>query len=302
VADHNKSILAKVHSVWESFFPSSIYFVVFVWIALASFGFEHVTQLAQAGYFDNYQQSKLYKLLNDLELLKLIPLAAVFALAFLIYAFDRLAMMVGNALPPFPIWYGSSVLYVGENFVRELWELLPEEQNVAALEYRARLIVDRLSLEKKELPSTSLRWRHEKFSRASRIPAYAKAGLVWSCLVFATAIFTGFLSRNSVGIFVGGLIGFTALLAVGFAIQTYAVLEVNQEQIRVASTFLRMENRDSKYDSARNGEFEKQLATARSLANRYVQLDWWPRFRLTALKNAFFGFKQKATDRKRSSL
>src|SRR5215471_2402439 len=57
VADDSKSIRAKVQSVWESFFPSSIYFVVFVWIALASFGFEHVAQLAQAGYFDNYQQS-----------------------------------------------------------------------------------------------------------------------------------------------------------------------------------------------------------------------------------------------------
>ena len=152
MADDSKSIRAKVQSVWESFFPSSIYFVVFVWIALASFGFEHVAQLAQAGYFDNYQQSKLYTLLDDLELLKLIPLAAVFALAFLIYVFDRLAMMVGNALPPFPIWYGSSVLYVNENVVRDLWLLLPEEQNVNALDYRARLIVDRLSLDKKELP------------------------------------------------------------------------------------------------------------------------------------------------------
>jgi len=86
--------------------------------------------------------------------------------------------------------------------------------------------------------------------------------------------------------------------------QTYTLLEVNQELIRVAATFLRMENRDSKYGaSARHAEFEKQLATARSrLAKRYVQLDWWPRFRLTALKNAFFGFRQKATDRKRLSL
>jgi hypothetical protein len=294
VADDSKSIRDKVQAVWESFFPSSIYFVVFVWIAFASFGFEHMAQLARAGYFDNYEQSKLYKLLDDLELLKLIPIAAVFALAFLIYVFDRLAMMVGNALPPFPIWYGSSVLYVDENLARDLWLLLPDEQNVAALDRRAHLIVDRLSLDKKEVPSTSLRWRQEKSNKASRVTAYAKAGLVWSCVVFVTAIFAGFLSRNSFAIFVGGLIGFAALLALGFAMQTYALLQMNQEQMRVATIFLRVENnRDSTYDAARFAEFEEQLTRARSAAPRYVQLDWWPRFRLTALKNAFFGFKKK---------
>jgi hypothetical protein len=104
------TIRSKIHGLWESFFPSTIYFVVFVAIALFSFGFEHAAELSRAGQFDDYASSKLYLLLKDLELLKLVPIAAVFAFAFLVYVFDRLAMMVGNALPPFPVWHGSTAL------------------------------------------------------------------------------------------------------------------------------------------------------------------------------------------------
>jgi hypothetical protein len=163
------TIRSKIHGLWESFFPSTIYFVVFVAIALFSFGFEHAAELSRAGQFDDYASSKLYLLLKDLELLKLVPIAAVFAFAFLVYVFDRLAMMVGNALPPFPVWHGSTALYVEKPYLLALWSLLPDESNVATLDSHARRIIDQAKLDEKPLPSNSFTWLQERQNKAGSL-------------------------------------------------------------------------------------------------------------------------------------
>ncbi len=292
------SIRQKIHGVWESFFPSTVYFILFVAIALFSFGFEHAEQLARAGYFDDYTNNKFYKLLNNFELLKLVPIVAVFTLAFVVYAFDQIAMMVGNALPPFPVWTGSSALYVEEHYLHELWRLLPDENNVAALDYQGRRIVEQAKLDEKSLPANSFAWLQERQNKAGRMAAYAKAGIVWSVLIYVVAFCTGFLSLRSTAVFVGGLLGFVLLFILALIRQTYVLILNGQEYIRVAAMLIRLQNKSIEIDHSRVDSFDKQLDNSIRYAKRFVGLDWRPRVRASGLINAFFGFGKKSAPSK----
>jgi hypothetical protein len=288
------TIRSKIHGLWESFFPSTIYFVVFVAIALFSFGFEHAAELSRAGQFDDYASSKLYLLLKDLELLKLVPIAAVFAFAFLVYVFDRLAMMVGNALPPFPVWHGSTALYVEKPYLLALWSLLPDESNVATLDSHARRIIDQAKLDEKPLPSNSFTWLQERQNKAGRMAAYAKAGLVWSVLVLLIAIFSRFLSLRSTAVFFAGIAAFVLLFIWALVLQTYTLIRAQQEQIRVATEILRLQQKDVMFDPNRMNHFDESLENSIRYARRFVGLVWHPRLHASGLINAFFGFRKKS--------
>ena len=294
------TVRSRIHGLWESFFPSTVYFSLFVAIALFSFGFEHVAQLSREGYFDDYANNKLFLFLKELEVLKLMPVAVLFMLAFFIYVFDRIAMLVGNAVPPFPVWHGSSALYVEKHYLQDLWSLLPDEQNVAALDYQARCIVEKMTLDEKKLPSNSFVWLNERQNKAGRMLAYAKAGFIWSVIVFVVAILGGFFSLRSTAIFVAGVVGFVMLFLFGIVAQTNLLIATSQEHIRVAATLLRLQQKSLERNSSRMNEFDKALENSIRYARRFVGLDWRPRIRASGLRNAFFGFTNPTSTSPRS--
>ena len=135
----DSSFRSKISSFWEALFPSSEYFFIFIAVGIVPFGTTHLADQIRELYGANSQsESSIYKLLKETELLKLAPVVLLFSFAFLVYAFDRIVSFVGIALPPLPSFRGSTALYVNKNALERLWMLLPDNQNVAALESEAR--------------------------------------------------------------------------------------------------------------------------------------------------------------------
>jgi hypothetical protein len=110
------TIRTKINSLWDAYFVSSVVFFVFLIVPLIFFGFDFLVGPFRAVRFEDLSQSSAYKVFKELELQKLAPIAVGVSIAFAIYVFDRLVAIIGNFLPPFPIWHGSPALYV-EAFV-----------------------------------------------------------------------------------------------------------------------------------------------------------------------------------------
>src|ERR1035438_3543951 len=180
----DSNVRTKIHSLWEAFFPSTIYFFLFLLIAAALFGIDPFLTSLRGIHIVTVSDSSIYEMLKETELLKLVPLVLAFSLTLAIYLFDRIVAVVGNFLPPFPFWSGSSALYVEEYYLRELWSQLPTATNVAALDYEAKNVIDQAVIEEKHLPQNSLEWLGARQNKAVRLSLYAKSGIVWTLLVF----------------------------------------------------------------------------------------------------------------------
>ena len=108
------NVRTTVHNLWRAFVPSAVFFAVYVVIFATLVGPEligyAVERLSAAGALvDN---SEMQSRLKALGLLTLLPLIAFFMLAFLLYLFDRVALGLGNLLPPHPYCDGSPLAHL----------------------------------------------------------------------------------------------------------------------------------------------------------------------------------------------
>ena len=128
---------------------------------------------------------------------------------------------------------------------------------------------------------------------------YAKAGIVWSLLMFSVAVIAGRMSPMGVGLFFLALILFLVLLAVSVILQTNLYILTTQENVRVAAATLRVQWGPLDILADRHTEFEKAYDNSTSYAPRFVGLTWSPRVEWKGLRHAFFGFPKSSVSRKR---
>lgn len=123
--------------------------------------------------------------LKDLELLKLLPVGAVFLVAFCLYIFSRTVDFVGRLLPPYEIWRGSPALYVPEHLLQDLWMRLPQVSNPAALDWEAKVIIEQA---RQGEADTRKEYLLRRFSSAGRLGSTAKVGALWVLICFGWAV------------------------------------------------------------------------------------------------------------------
>jgi hypothetical protein len=174
------SIRSTIHTLWESFFPSTIYFLLFAAVAVVLSDSLNVLNInsVDKGLITSFKQHQFYLELKELELHKLLPIAvfAIFTLS--IYLFDRIVSVIAEIIPPFPRWNGGSTLYINRHQLRTLWLLLPHVKNPAALDFVAKTVIDRALIEGKSLPDNSKEHLATKFSKAARLLNYSKVGFI----------------------------------------------------------------------------------------------------------------------------
>jgi hypothetical protein len=273
----------KIHSLWESFFPSSIYLILFVLVGASYFdvigvvkSFDLVPLTAS-----ELREGQTYELLKELELIKLAPLVAIFLLAFTIYIFDRAVSAVGNFVPPFPTWHGNPSRYAPEYLTAEMLRLLPNRSNPSSLDYEAEVLIDGAKAKGLVLPDNSLEYRAQNFSRAARMATYGKAGVLWLVVLFFLAMVNGrplLLSLTYTAIY--SLI-FIAIISIGFMRETAAIIASSEEKIRVAVDLLRIDadaadKLNANYERAQ--ELQVKLAETQMRAPRMLFLSWKFRF------------------------
>ncbi len=288
------TIRSTIHSLWESFFPSTIYFILYAVVAIV---LSNSIDALSGVHFDQslvarLKQYQFYSDLKELELHKAIPFAGFAVFALLVYLFDRSIVFFSNFIPPFPEWHGSAALFADRHRLRTLWILLPQVENPAALDFEAQSVIDRAQIEGKSLPSNSKEYFEKKFSRAATTLNYGKTGLLWSLFVFMYVLI---FSSPNVSIFIWFIIFVGMFFAIGVwgIVQEtkYLIAQMN-ENLRIAEAILRAEgNRvdDNSESNNRSKLFDERLKTSLSFSKRFVQLRWRPRKEWSPLLKAFIG-------------
>jgi len=220
----DQSIAARIHSFWESFFPSVLFFGIFIIIWIALLGIANVLT-----FFDPLirllgflKTQSVNQALKDLELLKLLPVGAVFIVVFCLYIFNRTVDFIGRLLPPHPVWDGSPALYVPEHLLEALWMRLPHVTNPSALDFEAKVIIEQARPEGRDMTETHLRSR---FSSAARLWSIAKVGMLWVLISFVWAVVLHRPLLISLLIALLSLVGFALLGSVGIALETHFLLK-----------------------------------------------------------------------------
>jgi len=290
------AIRSTIHSLWESFFPSTIYFVLYAAIAIVltdSVDTLFATDVDK-GFIANLKRKQVYLELKELDLHKAIPVAVFAIFGLLIYLFDRVVSFVSEFIPPFPEWHGSPALYTDPHQLRTLWLLLPHVNNPAALDFEARMVIERAQIEGKTLPRNSKDHLDTRFSEAARTLNYAKSGMLWSLII---AIYVVVSFSASLATFIW-LIFFTLLFCLlglwGIFQQTKILIAQTSEDIRIAEAILRAGGAkitDNSESKNRIKDFDNSLNNSISFAKRFVHLAWKPRREWSPLINAFIGFR-----------
>jgi len=135
---------STVHALWRAFVPSTVFLLVYLAILIFMVGTRPLVSWQQTfiDFSTKALSSELRATLKELELVKLVPAAAIFVLAFLPYIFDRTVLGLGHALPPRPIWHGISTAYLPRYMMTELWQLLGRPKQLASLQMEIERLVN----------------------------------------------------------------------------------------------------------------------------------------------------------------
>lgn len=228
---------AKIHDLWGAFWPS----LFFAWAYAAALTYIlnrtllTTVKALVANLTHSFEQWPITTELRDLELLKLIPIAVVFAAALALYLFDRIVTAVSSILPPYHYWKGNLLLYLGQQRLTRLWSLCPRITEVTGLSEEVDRLVELAYTENRVRLTNSLDWANQKLGYAARLLAYAKTFLYWipiSALAARQRFHLFLISQRVLGMMAVGLLGYLAALLY----QTHHLLAATGERLRIAET------------------------------------------------------------------
>ncbi len=287
----------KIHSFWESFAPSAFFFATFLIVWIADLGTSNVSGLLDQpiALFHSLENTRTIELLQKLELLKLLWIAVAFLIGFSLYLFDRVVAFIGGLVPPNPAWHGSSALLLEKALLAQLWMMLPSVNNVAALDFEARTIIDQANDEEHKPAEQGIeRYLQDQFSSAARLTTFAKVGVLW---VLVTLVWAVALGRPLVGSTFRALLfllGFAFLGFVAIARETHWLLRQTENMLKRAISILYSKNIRPIEDLKRWEEFNKAFENSVRHAPRLVHLSWGSLEGYRRLYRAFFGIPKES--------
>lgn len=265
---------STIHAFWDAFVPSAIFLLIYLAIFVSIVGNAPLVALQRRVI--SLTDSDVVPILKAWDLLKVAPVAAIFAAALLLYVFDRLVLGLGRLLPPYPFWRGSQMAWVPAYLTRSLWQLLDRPEHLSAIDVQVDTLVNRARAEQKEFLLSSLTYGETQFSFAANLFAYGKGAVIWStfCAVWALLI-----DRQLSSVILN--VGIVWLLAIAFciaalALETHYLIENAVRRARIAEGMLHLQGKQfepgATFDAKKYEAIEYGITASRS--HRFVGLSW----------------------------
>ena len=268
---------AAIHGLWEAFVPSFTFAVLFAGFLFFFLGGSYL-KTSSADLFlalSQLEKSPLKNKLQELELLKLLPVAVFFSLAVALYLFDRIVLGLGHLLPPSPYWVGNPLLYLPEDRLLNLWGRSPRIQDFQELTGEVERLAERAVVEGQARLLEGLEWRDKQFSKAANWLAYSKVLVLW-CLLCAFVVQLKFASGFIVILKLVIALIFCCLFSLlALACETHYFLEQQEARLRIAERMRSLEGAEFLLDGDRRQQFYISRATAWKFSRRpFVRLRW----------------------------
>jgi hypothetical protein len=268
---------AAIHSIWESFVLPLVFGMSYASAAAWALGIDFNQAIKDwlALGVGTLEDASLTSRLRDLDLLKLLPLAVLFALAFVLYVFDRLVSVVATTLPPQPIWRGLPLLYLGKDRLLHLWALCPKAGDIAELSREMDRLVEAAYEQSRVRLTGTLDWTTRKASDASRVAGYCKAFVYFSLIGTALAAASRSAAPGTFGRGVVLIILGLAAYLLALLYQTHELFESTDRQLWVAERMRESEGAEFLLDSDRRDLLEEvHEATLRRTPRPTLSLSW----------------------------
>jgi hypothetical protein len=271
-----RSPKTTIHTWWNAFVPSLFFLTLFLATFLYIVGTDPLTNayFALSNLAFRSVTPEILEVADKLEIFKLAPFALAFALAFVLYLFDRIALGLGHSVPPFPSWSGLTLLHLNKYDSFDLWRHSPDGYTLSDLEQLSRTLVERARAEKREDLLRSIDYLDRKFSSAANAFAYSKSLLLWSTVCAFWAAYSHPVGSTFALWFPVAAIA-AAAAGCSLMVETHFLLELCRARLWVAATLRRV---DSPNEPSSSKDFKSfDLAWIEAYVGRhapFLRLKW----------------------------
>jgi hypothetical protein len=287
------SLRGRIHGVWETFFPSSLYLALFL-ATLLTLTQGDDWQLALQGIFawmTSFKNGPAYTFLKEFKLEATVPFGMLLAAAAVVYLFDRAVFFVARILPPVMAWTGSPAIYADMGVVINFWGRVPEEREPRNLHIRAKAIVDE-AIAVGKAPSWVASDRdaaRRRYSSVVQATGYCKVGTFFAVSVTLFMLVVGDLPPGFAKWAVIAVAGFFTAFLINYAKSTIALIRDAEQDMAAGAMVLNEAN--ATLDPGEGAELEDKLVEALRGSPRFFRFQWRrKRPRGANLLSAMLGF------------